>query len=159
MITTPMPLLAALFLATPAMAQDATPTNALLVGLDACFTGAGDTTATVTTLKKQGWVQSDAEQGFIYMTGPDDVTIVTMDAYGYVCQTQSVDFGTDTATKVLASLLQANDITAIETTKTTDGCTHLGLPDGTYISITSAGKDPTCGSDTTSAIRFDFFSE
>jgi hypothetical protein len=156
MMKTPMPLLAALLLATLAMAQDATPTNALLVGLDACFTGAGDTNATVTTLKKQGWVQSDAEQGFIYMTGPDDVTIVTMDAEGYVCQTQSVDFGTDIATKVLASLLQANDITDIEYNKTDDGCTQLGLPDGTTATITSGGNDPTCGSETDSGIRFEF---
>jgi CubicO group peptidase (beta-lactamase class C family) len=162
MIRTHMPLksaLATLLLATPLHAQDAGPTDRILEGLVACYTGTGDTNATVTVLKSQGWVQSDAEEGMIYLSAPDDTTFVYMDASGYFCDTESTTIDSATASEVLATMLQSADVTAIEYNKTPEGCTQLGLPDRTTATITSGGNDPTCGSDTDSAIRFEFASE
>jgi hypothetical protein len=153
------PFLLSLLLATPALAQDDTPTGQILEGLVACYSGAGDPTATVALLEDFTWAQSDGEDGTIYMyptAGEGESTFVYLADDGSYCHTESVAVDSATASEILGTMLSSAEVTDIAYNKTADGCTQLGLPDGTTATITSGGNDPTCGSETDSGIRFDF---
>ena len=153
------PTLALLLLATPALAQDTEPTGQILEGLVACYSGAGDPAATVALLEEFTWAQSDGEDGTIYMyptAGEGESTFVYLADDGSYCHTESVAVDSASASEILAVMLESAEATDIAYDKTADGCTQLGLPDGTTATITSGGNDPTCGSETDSGIRFDF---
>ena len=153
------PFLFSLFLATPAMAQDDTPTGQVLEGLVACYSGAGDPVTTVALLEEFTWAQSDGEDGTIYMyptAGEGESTFVYLADDGSYCHTESLAVDSASASEILGTMLSSAEVTDIAYNKTDDGCTQLGLPGGTTVTITSGGNDPMCGSETDSGIRFEF---
>ncbi|EEW24482.1 hypothetical protein [Rhodobacter ferrooxidans] len=147
--------LLALLLATPALAQDASPQGQLVEGYLACLLGAGDVPATMQALAAQGWVEGDGEDGLIFMSpGVGDTVFAYMADDGGFCHVESTSIDSATASELLAATLEGAGITGIEYNKSEDGCTELGFGEGATATITSGGNDPQCGSDSNSGVRF-----
>ena len=154
------PALLTLLLAMPLHAQDAGPSDHLREGIDSCIQGTSTPTVIISTLTAKGWRQSDVKDETITLSpAADDTVFVVMDHDGYFCDIQSTTVGVATASDILAKMLTAANVPDITTTKTEDGCTHLNLPNGTYITVYAGGPDPNCTSATDSRVRFDYFSE
>ena len=144
-------------LSGPALAQGA-PTDQITTGYLACLTGNGDVELTETLLEAAGWVTStDGEDGLIYYYPKDtDQTVVYMSDDGAFCHVESMVVDSATASEFLAVALQTEAGAPYDYSKDDMGCTRLDLETGVTATITSGGNDPTCGSDTDSAVRFEF---
>jgi hypothetical protein len=143
-------------LASTAAAQDAEPRNQLVEGYMACLSGGNQVDLTEAMLTSLYWTRNDdGEEGLIYFyPGVGDDTIVYM-AEGSFCHVESTSVDSSTASEILAAALGGEDGAPFVYSKDGMGCTRLDFDTGVSATITSAGNDPTCGSDTDSGVRFE----
>ncbi|MDZ4087001.1 MAG: hypothetical protein U1E69_09375 [Tabrizicola sp.] len=148
----------ALFLATPAAAQDADPRNQLVEGYMACMSGGGDADLTGEMLEALAWTrEDDGEMGLInFYPGAGDSTVVYMADDGSFCHVESLTVDSATASEILAASLGGDEGAPFDYAKDDMGCTRLDFETGVQATITSGGNDPTCGSDTDSGVRFTY---
>ena len=153
------PLALLTLLASPALAQDADPANQLVEGYMACMSGGGQVDLTGSMLiDGLAWIRrDDGEDGLIYFyPGAGDSTFVYMADDGSFCHVESTAVDSSTASELLATSLGPPDGAPFVYSKTDMGCTRLDFDTGVMATITSGGNDPVCGSDTDSAVRFEF---
>ncbi len=150
--------LALLLLAgSPALAQNADPVNQLIEGYLTCFMGHGDPEIVAPNLGLYGWTHDAAEDGVaIAMPATGDASFVLMADDGSFCHVESLKLGTDTAAETLALALQGAKVTLPDAQSDALGCAVYDLGPGVTATLTSGGNDPTCTSDSSSAVRFDF---
>ena len=152
----PLALLA--LMSAPAAAQDADPMGQMVEGFLACVSGNGDLDMTEAVLDAAQWTRSDeGEDGLTYFfpgTGEDSFAYLADD--GSFCHVESTVLGSETASQILAALLDAPEGVPFFYSKDDMGCTRLDLETGVTATLTSGGNDPVCASDTDSAVRFDF---
>lgn len=150
-------LLAVLSGAGAGMAQD---TGNLAQGFKACMAAAGDPDAISAAFGDAGWTaEPNAEEGLIYFAAPgDDQTLAYIADNGSFCHVESLNTDSATVSELLATTLQSEGWAA-DYGKNSDGCTQLDLGDSITATITSGGNDPTCGSDTDGAVRFEYGTE
>ena len=146
-------------LASPVIAQDANPNNQLVEGYLACMSGGGQTDLTeVMLVDALQWTRSDeGEDGLTYFfpaTGEDTFVYIADD--GSFCHVESTAIDSATASELLAASLAPPEGAAFEYSKDDMGCTRLDFETGVTATITSGGNDPVCGSQTDSAVRFEF---
>lgn len=148
----------ALFLATPAAAQDADPRNQLVEGYMACMSSGGDVEMTAEMLNTLFWSrEDDSEMGLVtFLPGTDDSTLVYMADDGSFCHVESLTVDSATASEILAAALGGDEGAPFDYSKDDMGCTRLDFETGVQATITSGGNDPTCGSDTDSGVRFTY---
>ncbi len=150
-------LLAALATATPALAQDATPEGQLVEGMLACILGGGDVAATEAILAPFGWTtdaESEADMGLVsFLPAVGEATWVYMGTDGSFCQAESTVIGTEKAFQVALASLEGAELAVTANEKDDLGCDGARLANGVLLSLTSGGNDPTCASDTDSALR------
>lgn len=148
-------MIVALSLATPAMAQDATPEGQLVEGMLACVLGGGDVAATEAILAPLGWTgQADDETGLVgFLPGVGESTFVYMSGDGSFCQAESLALGTEAAFQVALAAMEGAEITVTANETDDLGCEAARLSTGALLSLTSGGNDPVCDSDTDSALR------
>lgn len=148
-------LMVALALASPAVAQDATPEGQLVEGMLACILGQGDVAATEAILAPFGWTsEADAETGLVgFFPGVGEQTYVYMSAEGDFCQAESLAIGTEAAFQVALAGMEGAEITVTANETDDLGCEAARLSTGALLSLTSGGNDPTCDSATDSALR------
>ena len=148
-------LMATLALAAPAAAQDATPEGQLVEGLLACIFGNGDVAATEAILAPFGWTsETDADAGMVsFYPAVGEATYVYMSTAGEFCQAESLTLGTEAAFQAAQAGMQGAEITVTANEKDELGCDGARLSTGALLSLTSGGNDPTCDSDTDSALR------
>jgi hypothetical protein len=147
-------------LATPALAQDADPSNQLIEGYVACAMGEGLPDMTVAQLGLYGWThEEDPDMGIVnFQPGVGEDTFAYMSLTPDFCHVESTSLGTARAVELLGYLSFANiNLDATETDA--DGCTKVTLSNGVTAIITSGGNDPVCSSDTDSGVRFLFKGE
>ena len=147
-------------LADAAAAQDADPHNQLVEGFLACMSGGGEVDLTQAMLVDAlQWTRSgDGEDGLIYFyPGAGEDTFVYMADDGTFCHVESTMVDSATASEILAGSLAPPEGAPFEYSKDEMGCTRLDFETGVTATITSGGNDPTCGSETDSGVRFDFF--
>ena len=146
-------------LATPAAAQDANPNNQLVEGYLACMSGGGmvDLTEAMLVDALQWTRNDDGEEGLIYFyPGAGEDTFVYIADDGSFCHVESTTVDSATASEILAASLAPPEGAAFFYSKDDMGCTRLDFDTGVTATITSGGNDPMCGSETDSAVRFDF---
>lgn len=146
-------------LASPALAQDADPKNQLVEGYLACMSGGGmvDLTEAMLVGSLQWTRSDDGEDGLTYFfpgTGEDTFVIIADD--GSFCHVESTTVDSAIASEILAASLAPPEGAAFDYSKDDMGCTRLDFETGVRATITSGGNDPMCGSETDSAVRFDF---
>lgn len=153
------PLALLTLLATPSLAQDADPANQLTEGYLACMSGGGQVDLTQTMLVDAlQWTRSDeGEDGLIYFyPGAGEATFIFIAEDGSFCQVESTGIDSATASEILAKTLAPPDGAPFDYSKDDMGCTRLDFDTGVTATITSGGNDPTCASETDSAVRFQF---
>jgi len=146
-------------LATPAFTQDADPNGQLVEGFLACISGNGDMDLSEALLVGAlQWTRSDeGEEGLTYFfPGAGEDTIVYIADDGSFCHVESTSVDSATASQILAATLESPEGVPFEYSKDDMGCTRLDLETGVTATITSGGNDPICGSESDSAVRFDF---
>jgi len=145
-------------LAAPAAAQDTDPMNQLVEGFLACLSGDGDLDMTEAVLDASQWTRSDdGEEGLIYFfPGAGEDSFVYLAEDGSFCHVESTTVSSESTSQVLAAILEAPEGVPFFYSKDDMGCTRLDLETGVTATITSGGNDPMCGSETDSAVRFDF---
>ena len=152
------PLALLILTASPALAQDTDPDNQLVEGFLACLSGNGDLDRTGAVLDAARWSRSDdGEEGLTYFfpaLGEDSFVYLADD--GSFCHVESTTVDSATASEILAAVLEAPEGVPFFHSRDDMGCTRLDLETGVTATITSGGNDPLCGSDTDSAVRFDF---
>ncbi len=90
--------------------------------------------------------------GFLYPP-KDSQVFITVALDQSFCQVESATIDSATASEHLRAFLEEAGA-EIEYNKDEMGCTQFGLGEGYAVTITSAGNDPTCGSEVNSALRF-----
>lgn len=145
-------------LSSPALAQDADPRNQLVEGYMACLSGGGQVDLTQSMLTASQWTRrDDGEDGLVYFyPGAGQDTLVYMAEDGAFCHVESLSVDSATASEILASSLAPPEGAPFDYSKDDMGCTRLDFETGVTATITSGGNDPTCGSQTDSAVRFAF---
>lgn len=146
-------------LAAPATAQDVDPNNQLVEGYLACMSGGGQVDLTQSMLVDGlMWTRNDeGEDGLVYFyPGAGENTFVYMAIDGSFCHVESTTVDSATASEILAASLAPPEGAAFDYSKDDMGCTRLDFETGVTATITSAGNDPTCGSEADSGVRFDF---
>lgn len=164
----PVLAMALALLATPALADDMVLSvmgNKLdrpaaegghVSAVVACLLGGGDIDLTLRTFERRGWTGShDTEMGLIDLTNPAGDLAVTLADDGSFCTIASERRGTTIASQVVTPMLLAGSL-SLDTTTGPLGCQTFLPKAGVTIEITSTGQDPSCASDTTSAIRMNF---
>ncbi len=143
-------------LAGSAAAQDADPHSQLVEGYLACMSGGNQVDLTEAMLTSLNWTRNDdGEDGLVYFyPGAGDDTFVYM-AEGTFCHVESTSVDSATASEILAATLGGEDGAPFDYSKDGMGCTRLDFDTEVSATITSAGNDPTCGSDTDSGVRFE----
>ena len=152
------PLALLTLLASPAMAQDADPANQLTEGYLACMSGGQVDLTQAMLVDALQWTRSDeGEDGLIYFyPGAGENTFVYTAEDGSFCHVESTTIDSATASEILAKTLAPSDGAPFDYSKDDMGCTRLDFDTGVTATITSGGNDPTCGSETDSAVRFQF---
>lgn len=156
--------LAMFMIAAPASGW-ANESEFLREGIEGCYTTAGEG-ATVThdlMFETYGWEgDTDPEMGLGFLYPPQESQVfITVALDGSFCQVESATIDSASASEDLRAVLDQFG-QGIEYDKDEMGCTRLNLGDGETlddsftVSITSAGNDPTCGSDENSALRFTY---
>jgi len=149
--------LLALGTAQPVLAQDADPANQLVEGYVVCIMAKGDAEVATANLGLYGWTHEEAEDGLqVALPGVGGDTFVLMANDGSFCQVESMTLGTDKAAETLGFALPGAGISDPVTGTDEMGCTTMDLGNGLTATLTSGGNDPTCTSDTDSAVRFNF---
>ena len=144
-------------LATPAMAQDADPVSQLIEGYLTCFMGHGDPDVVAPNLGLYGWTHDEPQDGIsVALPGAGDATFVLITEDASFCHVESLAVGTQKAAETLALALQGAATTLPDPGTDAMGCALYDLGSGTTATLTSGGTEPTCTSDTTSTLRFDF---
>ncbi len=148
----------ALVLASPVAAQDADPHNQLVEGYLACMSGGGQLDLTQSMLEALEWTRSDdGEEGLTYFfPGAGEDTFLYLADDGSFCHVESTSIDSATASEILATALAPPEGAPFDYSKDDMGCTRLDFDTGVTATITSGGNDPTCGSETDSAVRFQF---
>ncbi|MDB5659236.1 MAG: hypothetical protein JWS10_1851 [Cypionkella sp.] len=143
-------------LAGSAAAQDADPHSQLVEGYMACMSGGNQVDLTEAMLTSLSWTRNDeGEEGLVYFyPGVGNDTIVYM-AEGSFCHVESGSVDSATASEILAAALGGVEGAPFVYSKDDMGCTRLDFDTGVSATITSAGNDPTCGSDSDSGVRFE----
>lgn len=142
---------------SPALAQDADPTSQLIEGYLTCFMGRGDPDVVAPNLGLYGWTHGEAEDGVaIALPGVGDGSFVLMATDASFCHVESLKLGTDAAAQTLTLALQGASVTLPDAQTDAMGCALYDLGPGITATLTSGGNDPTCTSDTSSIVRFDF---
>jgi hypothetical protein len=72
---------------------------------------------------------------------------------GSYCQAESLVIGTEAAFQVALAALEGAELEVAANEKDDLGCDGARLANGVLLSLTSGGNDPTCTSDTDSALR------
>lgn len=144
-----------LAMAAPALAQDASPDGQLVEGMLACILGKGDVAATEAIFTSFGWTsEADAETGLVsFYPAAGEETFAYMSAAGEFCQAESLTIGTEAAFQAALISMQGAEITVTANETDDLGCDGARLSTGALLSLTSGGNDPTCNSDTNSALR------
>ncbi len=152
------PLAVLALLTAPAAAQDADPANQLVEGFMACVSANGDLEMTEAVLDAVQWTRSDdGEEGLTYFfPAVGENTFAYLADDGSFCHVESTVLGSEATAQILAALLDAPEGVPFFYAKDDFGCTRLDLETGATATIQSGGNDPTCASDTDSAVRFDF---
>lgn len=144
--------------ASPALAQDADPSNQLVEGYVACAMGEGLSDKTVTTLGLYGWTsEEDTAMGLVNFrpgTGTDTLAYMSLTP-GY-CHVESTTLGTARALELLGYLSFSGQVSLDSSETDENGCTTATLSNGVVAVITSGGNDPVCTSETDSGVRFYF---
>lgn len=148
-------LLAALLGAGTGMAQD---TASLTSGIKACMAAAGDPGAISAAFSASGWtVDPNTDEGLIsFLPTDDDQTFAFIADTGVFCHVESLNIGSAALAKILAATLKSEGWETAEPGKDADGCTLIDLGDSITATLTSGGNDPTCTSETDSAVRFEY---
>jgi hypothetical protein len=151
----------ALLLASPALAQDADPSNQLIEGYIACAMGEGLPDKTVTPLGLYGWTsEEDTEMGMVnFQPGTGTETFAYMSLTPDYCHVESLTLGTARALELLGYLSFSGQVSVEATETDENGCTTVTLSNGVTAAITSGGNDPVCTSETDSGVRFLFKGE
>ena len=162
-------LLAALALATPAVAQNREILEALMyqlkkpenpdvmrVAASACLLGLGDVEAIAAPFVKYGWDrQDDSEMGVTSIMPPSgDMVYVMIYDEGRICDVSSEVLGTDTALGAVQILSGVGGL-SLDSIERADGCISMALTPTASVTVTSSGNDPVCQSETTSTLRFE----
>jgi hypothetical protein len=147
-----------------AMAQDTTPNAATLTsGIKACMAAAGDPAVISAAFVAAGWTaDANAEEGLIDFAAPaasDQSAFAFIADDGSFCHVESLTTGTAALADMLAATLKSEGWETAEPGKDDAGCTLLDLGDSITATLTSGGNDPTCLSDTDSAVRFEYGTE
>ena len=147
-----------MLLASPAFAQDTGPREQMAEGFMACMSGGGRLDLTESMLADaMSWTRDDGEEGLLYFyPGDSDSTFVILARDGSFCHVESMVIDSSTAAQLLAVTLAPPDGAPFVYSKTDMGCTRLDFDTGVMATITSGGNDPVCGSETDSAVRFEF---
>jgi hypothetical protein len=150
--------LALVMIAAP-LSAGADEVGFLREGIEGCYTTIGED-ATVThdlMFESYGWEgDTDPEMGLGFLYPPADSQVfITVALDGSFCQVESATIDSATASEHLRAVLDQFG-QEVEYDKDDMGCTRLTLGDGYAATITSAGNDPTCGSDENSALRFTY---
>lgn len=128
-------------------------------GIEGCYATVGeDATVTHDLMSDSfGWEgDTDPEMGLGFLYPPADSQVfITVALDGSFCQVESATIDSATASEHLRSEIERFGDEP-EYDKDDMGCTVLNLGDGYAVTITSAGNDPTCGSDENSALRFTY---
>ncbi len=144
-------------LASPAFAQDADPVSQLIEGYVTCFMGHGDPEIVAPYLGLYGWTHDEPQDGIsVALPGAGDASFVLIASDASFCHVESLSIGTRKATETLAVALQVSGTTLPDPDADAMGCAAYDLGAGITATLTSGGTDPTCTSDTTSTVRFDF---
>ena len=153
-------LLAALMGAGAAVAQTAEDAANLTSGIKACMAAAGDPAPISAAFVAAGWTaEANAEEGLIYFAAPaasSEAAFAFIADDGSFCHVESLATGSAALADILAATLKSEGWETAEPGKDADGCTLLDLGDSITATLTSGGNDPTCFSDTDSAVRFEY---
>jgi len=153
----------ACLLSTPALADPAL-LSFLTSGIDggsggglrgayaACLLGGGDAEKAAEIWTSHGWVETrDDEMGVLYLSSPQAPWYVAMYQNGAICEVGSNTIGTPQATMDLVTVLGMTGFAMVE------GSTCPAYEAiGARLELTSAGQDPNCADETTSALRVIF---
>jgi hypothetical protein len=150
-------LLAVLLGAGTGMAQD---TAILTSGIKSCMAAAGDAGAISAAFVAAGWTREEGgEEGLIDFSAPvasNDQAFAFIADDGSFCHVESLNIGSAALAKILATTLKSEGWETAEPGKDADGCTLIDLGDSITATLTSGGNDPTCTSETDSAVRFEY---
>lgn len=147
--------LASLLGAGAGMAQD---TSTLTAGIKACMAAAGDPALISAAFVAAGWTaEPSAEEGLIsFIPANDAQTFAFIADTGVFCHVESLNTGSAALADLLAATLKSEGWQTAEPGKDADGCTLIDLGDSITATLTSGGNDPTCTSETDSAVRFEY---
>ena len=152
--------MAAFLAASPAFAQDQDAAYELLDGIGLCMLGEGLVDKTTATLGDLGWtMEANPEAGLVdFYPTEGEATFGFMSDKVEFCQIESTVVGTDEAETMFNLFLMGGNTGITETSTGTDemGCKTKTLSNGVVAVLTSGGNDPTCESETDSAVRFLF---
>jgi hypothetical protein len=157
-----MTCLAALLLgASPAFAQGADdPGYQMIDGIGACMLGGGAVEATTAALADVGWTtEMDGELGILmFKPATGDKVTGSLSAQSRDCVIESTALGTEDAQTMFNLFFMGGNsgIDVAGSGTDADGCTTHTLSNGGVATLTSGGNDPTCASETTSAVRFTY---
>ena len=104
-----------------------------------------------------GWIHGEPTDGIAIAqpgVGGDTFALIADDAS--FCHVESMTIGTQKAAETLALALPAAGTTLPDPGTDAAGCALYDLGSGITATLTSGGAEPTCTSDTTSTVRFDF---
>lgn len=122
----------------------------------ACILGKGDAKATEKLFTTGGWAATrDDEMGEIDLASPASDLYGMIATDGGFCQVSSEAIGTGPVMDAVTAVLAATS-DAATTVKDVTGCTAFVPMKGVQVAVTSSGNDPTCASDTSSAVRVEF---
>ncbi len=123
-----------------------------IAALAACLADGGTADAVRARFASAGWAEEvDGEMGLIDFALPAGGLAVTLAGDGSFCEVASETIGTATAAGSVARLAEILG-TPLAPAKGPLGCLAFTLA-GATVEVTSTGQDPSCDSDTTSAIR------
>ncbi len=146
-------------MAAPVSAQEADPAQQMLEGFSICMMSAKETAVSYVDIYK--WTKSAAEDGIeIAMPGVGSDTFVLLSQDKSFCHVESLVLGTDKTLETFKSAIELGGMFKLPEPQTSpDGCALYDFGDGMTATLTSGGNDPTCTSQTDSALRFDFAAE
>jgi hypothetical protein len=153
-----LPLLSLLAVLTAASAGMAQGTPSLTAGIKACMAAAGDPVAISAAFAAAGWTaEPSVEEGLIsFIPAKDDQTFAFIADTGVFCHVESLNTGSAAMADLLAATLKSEGWETAVPGKNSDGCTLIDLGDSITATLTSGGNDPTCASETDSAVRFEY---
>lgn len=120
-----------------------------------CFDGEGNVDSVTDAAKAKGWtVEADDEMGLVNFyseAAPDTFGFMAQD--GSFCHAESMVLPSEDTAMILQGVVEEYEY---DFDKDDMGCTMLSFDGFGTATITSGGQDPTCGSATDSAVRFNF---